>query len=349
MGEDMADISNTASLSLSGILPGGSQVDSLISLAKSSGGDAVQSLDFGGVSLNSDRIAVASGASFSTQISALRQAAANAAQGSSALDVADSALTDISDKLSRLAELADTAARTPIERSDGSTYTPAELSGGDRAILQAEFADVRSQIDQVAGAASFDGTSLLSGDPSSPSDPLQLSYEVGVGSSNKVTVSLNPADTASLSSDLASTSLMTAGGSDVAVTAVSDAQDALGVIQAAGRGARTQFSDVSDARDQVGAVVDRARDVKTDPQVAVDMSRLVAKKAEDQGGVALVKGAAQLLQAVLLRDAAVSTPNGAPASGSAAIEEFGGKTAGAPALPTTTSSSWSGSSSDSQP
>lgn len=329
----MAEISKTPSLNLAALYPGGKQIDSLLALAQQGSGVSLQPMNLNGVSVRSDMIAVASSASFTAQVNELRQAAATAAQGVSTLDVADTALSSIQSRLSQLAVLADTASGT------------SGLSDSQRALLQAQFDDLKSQINSLAGAASFNGTALLQGDPSSPGSPLKLSFKVGSGSGSDITVSLNPADTASLSANLASASLQTQSGAEAAVTAVSDAQDALGTIQAAVRGARAQFASVTGQASQDSAVVETARQAQVTPQVAVDLSQMLAKKVEDQGGVPTVQGAEQLLQTVLLRDLAVSSPTGAPASGSDGIEAFGGKAAGAPALPPSYSNPAGGSSS----
>jgi len=62
----------------------------------------------------------------------------------------------------------------------------------------------------------------------------------------------------------------------------------------------------------------------------------------EEGGVNLSDGAQKLLQDVLLR-MSVATSNGGPASGGDAVEEFGGKTAGAPAAADTADISFASS------
>lgn len=329
----MAEISKTASLSLANIYPGASQADSLLALARESGGEPPRSVDLDGIRLRSDRVAVAGGASFTAQVNTLRQAAANAAEAATTLDVADAALSKIASRLARIEQLAETGARTTVERADGSEYTPRELSAGDRAILEAELDNLRSEIDGIAGGASFNGTALLGGDPASPGDPLELSFRVGDGPRSKVTASLNPADTESLSAELAGASLSTEAGSEAALEAVGAAQDALGDIRAAVRGARAQVATVEAAAGEVSAIVEKAREIKVSPQASIDLSRLVADQVTREAGVSLVEGAEQILQTALLRASAVSTPGGgAPQRGGDGIEEFGGKTAAAPAL-----------------
>ena len=70
--------------------------------------------------------------------------------------------------------------------------------------------------------------------------------------------------------------------------------------------------------------------MKTSPETVIDLSRVVARQVTEEGGLNLSDGAQKLLQDVLLR-MSVATANGGPASGGDAVEDFGGKTAGAPA------------------
>ena len=325
----MTDISKSASLSLSAIYPRGSQAESVVALAREAGGLS-RPVEIDGVGIRVDRVAVATSARFSEQVSTLRQAASNAAAAASVLDVADTALTKISGKLDRLEELADIAARTGIENDDGTTYTPPELSNQERAVLQDEFAEVKSEIDSFASSASFNGTNLLQGDPGAPASPLEMSFQTGGNAADGVTVSLNDARVSALSSDLDSTSLLTQAGSDTAVTAVAEAKVAVDDIKASVRGARAQIANVSAAAGEVSAIVGEVRDAKVSPEAVLELSRLVSDQAVREGGVEMIDGAQQVLQSVLLRAASVSTSGGAPASGSDGVEAFGGKTSGAP-------------------
>jgi flagellin len=340
----MAEITKAGPVDLSSIFPRGSQAESLIALSRAAGGNPPRSVDIDGVSLRADRVAVAASARFTTQIDTLKQSARNAAEAASVLDTVDASLTKISAKLDRLEELADIGARTGIEREDGSTYTPAELSAKERAVLQEEFDDVRSEIDDIANNTSFKGTSLLKGDPDNSSDPLQMSFKTGGETGDNVTVSINRADTEGLSSDLASASLTSQSGAEAAVTEVADAKIALLDVKAAVRGSRAQIGNVSAAAGEVSAVIGRVRDDKASPEAAIDLSRLVADKAIEEGGVALEDGTQQILQNLLLRDAAVSTPAGGAAAGGDGVEQFGGKTTGAPSFAPAASSTEPGSS-----
>jgi flagellin len=328
--EDMVEIDKTSSVAVSAIQRRTAEADSIVALAQQNGGNPTRTLDFDGVRIKSDRIAVAAGAQYTTQLAELRQAAANASDGASLLDVADAGLSRIADKLDRMDTLANTAARTPVEREDGSAYTPPELSGAERASLNLEFEDLRSEIDAVASSTSFNGVDLLAGDPANSSNPLMLDVQTGGIPAATVTISMAAADIQNLSAPLETVDLLSEAASTTAVAAVDVAQGAVAERQAAVRGARAQLNSVETAAGEVSAVVEGARELKTSPETVVELSRIVANQVSEEGGVSLSDGAQNLLKEVLLR-MSVSTANGGPASGSDGVEEFGGKTSGAPA------------------
>ncbi len=100
---------------------------------------------------SSDDVAgLAVGTSLKTQVTSLKAALNNASQGTSLLQVADGALTQIDDILQRQKAIASQA-------GSGS------LTDTDRGFLDQEFQALTQQIDQIAGTTSFNGVNLLSG------------------------------------------------------------------------------------------------------------------------------------------------------------------------------------------
>lgn len=121
----MVDIEKTSPANVSAIDRRTTDANNIVALVQQTGGNPARTIDFGGVTVKSDRVAVAAGAQFGRQLAELRQSAANAAAGASLLDVADAGLSKIETTLGRLDVLADTASRATVERADGSVYTPA--------------------------------------------------------------------------------------------------------------------------------------------------------------------------------------------------------------------------------
>ena len=326
----MVEIEKTASPLVTAVQQRTTEADGIVALAQLTGGNPAKSVEFNGVTVRSDRIAVAAGARLGTQLSELRQLAANATAGASLLDIAESGLSQIDSKLVRMDALARTAALTAVERLDGSSSAAAEISAKDRAILGSEFAGLREDIDDIAAATKFNGVALLSGSAGSPGAPKVIDFGASTAAGETVIVSLDAADVASLSSDLSTANLDSQAGGEAAVTAVAAAQGSVDDIRAAVRGARAQLNSGESASADTSAVVERVQAMKTAPEKVVDLSRVVASQVTEESGLRIQDGAQQLLQDVLLRMSA-ATANGGPAAGSDTVEEFGGKTAGAPA------------------
>ncbi|AFK52916.1 flagellin [Tistrella mobilis] len=117
--------------------------DATRSLAKLSAGTRV-------LSGRDDAASLAIGKRLESETAALRQASVNAGQAGSMLQIADGALSSISDVLTRMKTLATQAA------SD-------QVSDAERVYLNDEFTSLRSEIDRIAGDTEFNGQKLING------------------------------------------------------------------------------------------------------------------------------------------------------------------------------------------
>ena len=106
---------------------------------------------------------------FSTQIRGMNQAARNANDGISLAQTAEGALGEIGNNLQRIRELA--------VQSRNATN-----SADDRAALQKEVAQLKSEIDRVADQTSFNGTKLLDGSFTAQA------FQVGANQGQTITV-----------------------------------------------------------------------------------------------------------------------------------------------------------------
>ena len=106
---------------------------------------------------------------FSTQIRGMNQAARNANDGISLAQTAEGALGEIGNNLQRIRELA-VQSRNATNSSD------------DRAALQKEVAQLKSEIDRVADQTSFNGTKLLDGSFTAQA------FQVGANQGQTITV-----------------------------------------------------------------------------------------------------------------------------------------------------------------
>ena len=107
---------------------------------------------------------------FTSQIRGTNQAARNANDGISLAQTAEGALASVSSNLQRMRELAVQSAN-------------ATNSSSDRAALQQEVSQLRSEIDRVATQTQFNGISLLDGTFSSQN------FQVGANAGQTITVS----------------------------------------------------------------------------------------------------------------------------------------------------------------
>ena len=107
---------------------------------------------------------------FTTQIRGLNQAARNANDGISLAQTAEGALGSINDNLQRMRELAVQSAN-------------ATNSASDRAALQQEVAQLKSEVDRVATQTQFNGITLLDGSFSAQQ------FQVGANAGQTITVS----------------------------------------------------------------------------------------------------------------------------------------------------------------
>ena len=172
-----------------------------------------------------DGFSVAVGAKEAVAIGALTAAGRNAGEGASLLQIADAGLSDISDALIRMKELATEADTTSYSR-------------GERAIMNAEFDQLRTEIDSIVDRTKFNDSKVLEG--------TSLAFKVGTGnaSQDSITVSIAAATVAGLDAGLASDSIDNVSNASQALTDVTNAIDVLSGIQSSTDGAAVRFDGV---------------------------------------------------------------------------------------------------------
>lgn len=124
----------------------GTDLSATNSLAKISAGTRV-------LTAKDDAAGLAVGSRLSLEVAGLKQAAVNAGQASSMLQVADGAMAKVNDILARMKSLA-------VQAGSG------QLSTTDRGMLDTEFQQLASEIDRIANDTDFSGTNLVNGSQS---------------------------------------------------------------------------------------------------------------------------------------------------------------------------------------
>ncbi len=172
-----------------------------------------------------DGFSVAVGAKEAVGIGALTGAGRNAGEGASLLQIADAGLSDISDALIRMKELATEADTTSYSR-------------GERAIMNAEFDQLRTEIDSIVDRTKFNDSKVLEG--------TSLAFKVGTGnaSQDSITLSIAAATVAGLDAGLTSDSIDNVSNASQALTDVTNAIDVLSGIQSSTDGAAVRFDGV---------------------------------------------------------------------------------------------------------
>ena len=243
------------------------------SLSRLSSGYRINSAkdDAAGLSI-SDRL--------NSQIRGINQAMRNASDGISLLQTADGGLSESTNILQRMRELS-------IQSGNGS------YNDQDRAAMNAEFSQLQSELDRVAGNTTFNGKSILDGSLASQG----IDFQIGADTNETINVQL----TGAAQSDL--------GTSSLDITTSANAQNSLAAIDQA-------IEKVSGIRGNLGAVQNRFESAISnlgnvsenlagadsriaDADVAAEVSDLVKNRILQQSGLAMQAQANQSAQSVL--------------------------------------------------
>lgn len=247
------------------------------------------SSDSGDASVFGDRQHVVASSRFAVESRARTAANINISEASSLLQTADDALIAIRAKLDRLETLAAAA-----EASDRSVF--------ERSQYEVEFQALKTDIDGVASLTMFDGAQLLKGG-SGAGGEFEVSFKVGTGNevNDEITVSIAPASVSDLSAGLAGGDLSTQANATTAKADVKDARDVVDTIRAGLAGNMERFSIAARNNTSIGQGAETARAALTNPTVAVNLSRLVATRVADEGGIDLTEDAADRVRRLLIQ------------------------------------------------
>lgn len=211
------------------------------------------------------------------QVRGLNQAVRNANDGISLVQTADGALSESTNVLQRMRELA-------VQSANGI------YNSADRAAMGKEFSQLQSQLNQIAEDTTFNNQQVLDGS-------LSASFQVGANNGETIDVSLESVDQTALGVD------------SLSISSTEGAQDALSAIDSA-------IAGVSDMRSELGAVQSRfdstianlnnisenvtaSRSQVADADYASEVSNMLRARILQQAGVAIQSQANQSSGAVL--------------------------------------------------
>ncbi|RCV90921.1 flagellin [Billgrantia montanilacus] len=222
----------------------------------------------------------------SAQITGMGQAQRNANDGISLVQTMEGGLNQISDNLQRIRELAVQAANDTN-------------SAEDRDSIQLEIGERIAEIDRIAGATTFNGTSLLD-------DTVSLNIQVGANTTAGVDdITVNTADMQSTAIGNGATmvsAIDVSGGFDDAQTAIDTVDAALQMIddQRATLGATlNRFDSVVENLTTNITNLSEARSRIEDADYAVEVSNMTRANILQQAGTSMLAQANQTPQSVL--------------------------------------------------
>jgi flagellin len=210
----------------------------------------------------------------------------NANDGISTIAIADSALGEIGNVLSRLAELS--------EQSANGVFSTVQ-----RSALQNEFTALGSEIERIAVTTEFNGVKLLSGNASlilqvgfSSASTSQISYTGVQGT--LAALGLASANTSNLSFSLNGATIVDGQSAsrltlDAVNSAISSLASTRGVLGAAESRLRVAINNLSVARENFASAESRIRDV----DVASEAAELTRLGILQQAGAAILAQANQ--------------------------------------------------------
>jgi flagellin len=232
------------------------------------------------VSARDDAASMAIGSRMQSEVMGLKQAVINAGQANSMLQIADGAMSTLSDILTRMRVLA--------MQADSQN-----LGATERSFLDAEFQALKLEIDRVANDTEFNGTKLINADTT-------LTFKIGTG-----TVAAEDDLTFTISGVTATD--LTVNGDDIlnttntetALTNLSTAIDTLNTARAE-IGAAQNRLDYATANLQIAIEnSEAARSTLLDLDLAAEMTNFTSKQVLMQSGVAMLAQANQLPQNLL--------------------------------------------------
>jgi flagellin len=214
------------------------------------------------------------------QIRSLNQAGRNASDGIGLVQTAEGGLDQISQILTRARELA-------VESGNGT------LQGVDKDALQNEFANILTQVDQIANSSNFNGLQLLSSGTT-------ITLQIGTGTTAGTdTLDISFVSVLAAGLGINTLNIGSTGNTNAAITALDGAVNVISAqrarIGAAQNTLNTAISSVANRSENLAAANSRILDV----DIAVETAELTKNNILQQAGVAVLAQANQQPAAAL--------------------------------------------------
>jgi flagellin len=230
-------------------------------------------------SAKDDAAGLAIGQSMTAQIRGLNQAVRNLNDGISMVQTAEGAMTEVSNMLQRMRELA--------VQSSNATYSTTQ-----RGYMQTEFDALSSQISKVGNETQWNGMNVLA------SGVTSFVFQAGASANQTITATLTTVMTASG----LSINTLSVGTSTTAITGIATLDTAIGLVntQRAAFGAvMNQMTSAVDNLTNVSANTTASRSTIMDTDYATASTQLSKTQIIQQAATAMLAQANQQPQSVL--------------------------------------------------
>jgi len=221
--------------------------------------------------------------SMRAEIRSLKQALRNQNDGISMIQTAESSLGEVANNIMRMRQLAVQSASDVIASTE-------------RGYIQTEFAALQTEIDRIANVTEFNGLFLSNG--AVPTVVVQIGIN-NVAANDRITVTMQDADTAALALPAATVNVTTAANArttiallDTALASVNTSRSSYGAAQNA---ITTALHNTQAYSENLVASESRIRDV----DFAAETSDLTRNSVFQQAGVAVLAQANQSTQSAL--------------------------------------------------
>lgn len=232
-------------------------------------------------SAGDDAAGLAIGESMTAQVRGLNQAVRNANDGINLLQTAEGAMTEQSNMLQRMRELA-------VQSNNGT------LSTTQQSYLQTEFNALTTQIASIASNTTWNGMSVLAG--------TTISFQVGMSSGQTFSIALSATGTAAASLSIAGLVISTTTSStaaSTAITSIDGALDYINNVRATVGAGINRLTYAADNLTNISQNVQASRSSIVDTDYATASTQLSRAQIVQQAATAMLAQANQQPQSVL--------------------------------------------------
>ena len=231
------------------------------------------------VRASDDAAGLAVGTRLKSDITVLKQAAVNTVQARSVLQTADGALARVGDILQRMKSLA-------AQSNSGSVDPTA------RGFIDTEFLQLRAEIDAIATATTFNGSTLIDGN-------FNQNFQVGIAAGNTIVVNLTTVDANIAAMGIATAAVNTVANATAASALLDTAINNISTYRATVGSLLSRFEYRGDVIDDSVENLTSAKSAIMDVDIAAEQSNLVSMQVLTEASIAALAQANQMKSSLL--------------------------------------------------